>query len=641
MCGISGLISLNKNLTDNDYSTVKRMSDSISHRGPDQQKIEKFDKVLLANNRLKIMDLDDRSSLPMSSEDGSVWICYNGEISNFRELNIKYNLSEKYNFKGTSDTEVMIYLYKELGISFLNELSGMFAFCLVDFRKKKTWIVRDFFGIIPLFYRIKENKIYFASEIKAFYEINSLDKSLDYQSIYHYFTLAYIPGKNTPYKEINELRGGQLIEIDNEKNTYFLKKYYNVKYPTDHSITEKEAASNAYDLMLDSVRRNIQSDAPIGTTLSGGIDTSAITCLIKDLGKSKNFHTYSLKMGEKSFDESKYQRLIADYCQTNHHEIVVNQEDVLNSIYTHMAHIDEPNGNGAAIPSFILAKEAKKEVSVLLNGEGGDETFSAYSIYGAYRAKNIYTKFAPKPLRKLIHNLVHKLPTSYKKLSLDFQLKRFTEGAELHPAAAHIYWRHVLTDDEKEDTILNRQSYTKTEKVMIDLYEDLDYSEDFNKINFLDIEHFFIDDLLVKNDRMFLANAVESRFPFMDRILFEYMAKVPSSLRMKGITKRRHIEKLAMKNTVPKEILNRGNFGLEMPHSIWFFDTLKPLLKKYLSEEMIKKTDYLSYEKVDKLLQMHFSRKKDYGRALWCILMYQMWHEMFIEKNNYKNFLVR
>ena len=641
MCGISGLISLNKDLTDSDYSTVKRMSDSISHRGPDQQKIEKFDKAILANNRLKIMDLDDRSSLPMSSEDGSVWICYNGEISNFRELKDKYKLSEKYNFKGTSDTEVIIYLYKELGISFLNELSGMFAFCLVDFKKKKTWLVRDFFGIIPLFYRIKENKIYFASEIKAFHEISSFDKSLDYHSIYHYFTLAYIPGKNTPFKEVNEMRGGQLMEIDNEKNTFILKKYYNVKYPIDNSITEAGAAKNAYELMLDSVRRNIQSDAPIGTTLSGGIDTSAIVCLIKDLGKSKNFHTYSLKMGEKSFDESKYQRLIADYCQTNHHEIVVNQEDVLNSIYTHMAHIDEPNGNGAAIPSFILAKEAKKEVSVLLNGEGGDETFSAYSIYGAYRAKNLYNKFAPKPLRKLIHNLVHKLPTSYKKLSLDFQLKRFTEGAELHPAAAHIYWRHVLTDDEKENTILNRQGYKKTEKVMIDLFESLDYSDDFNKINFLDIEHFFIDDLLVKNDRMFLANAVESRFPFMDRLLFEYMAKVPPKLRMKGITKRRHIEKLAMKNTVPKEILNRGNFGLEMPHSIWFFDTLKPLLKKYLSETAIKKTEYLSYEKVDKLLQMHFSRKKDYGRALWCILMFQMWHEMFIEKSNYKNYLVR
>ena len=641
MCGISGLISLNKDLTENDFSTVKMMSDSISHRGPDQQKIKKFNKIILANNRLKIMDLNDRSALPMSSEDGSVWICYNGEISNFIELKKKYNLSDKYNFKGTSDTEVMIYLYKELGISFVNELSGMFAFCLVDLKKKKTWLVRDFFGIIPLFYRIKDNKIYFASEIKAFYEISTFNKSLDYHSIYHFFTLAYIPGKNTPFKEINEMRGGQLIEIDNEKNTFFIKKYYKVSYPIDHSINEKEAAKNAYELMLDSVRRNIQSDAPIGTTLSGGIDTSSITCLIKDLGKSKNFHTYSLKMGEKSFDESKYQRLIADYCQTNHHEILVNQEDVLNSIYTHMAHIDEPNGNGAAIPSFILAKEAKKEVSVLLNGEGGDETFSAYSIYGAYRAKNLYTKFAPKPLRKLIHSLVHKLPTSYKKLSLDFQLKRFTEGAELHPASAHIYWRHVLTDDEKEDTILNRQGYVKTEKVMIDLFESLNYSDDFNKINFLDIEHFFIDDLLVKNDRMFLANAVESRFPFMDRILFEYMAKIPPNMRMKGITKRRYIEKLAMKNTVPKEILSRGNFGLEMPHSIWFFDNLKPLLKKYLSEEMIKKTEYLNHEKVEKILQMHFSRKKDYGRALWCILMYQMWHEMFIEKNNYKNYLVR
>ena len=641
MCGISGIISLEKNLSDSDYSTVKRMSDSISHRGPDQQKIIKFDKLILANNRLKIMDLDDRSSLPMSSKDESVWICYNGEISNFKELKNKYKLDDKYDFKGTSDTEVMIYLYKELGISFVNELSGMFAFCLVDFKKKKTWLVRDFFGIIPLFYRIKENKIYFASEIKAFYEINSLEKSLDYHSIYHFFTLAYIPGKHTPFKEINEMRGGQLIEIDNEKNSFFLKKYYNVKYPIDYNITEKDAAKNAYELMLDSVRRNIQSDAPIGTTLSGGIDTSAITCLIKDLGKSKNFHTYSLKMGEKSFDESKYQRLIADYCQTNHHEILITQEDVLNSLYCHMAHIDEPNGNGASIPSFILAKEAKKEVSVLLNGEGGDETFSAYSIYGAYRAKNLYTKFAPKFLRKIIYNLVHKLPTSYKKLSLDFQLKRFTEGAELHPAAAHIYWRHVLTDQEKEDTILNRQGYEKTEKVMIELFEQLDYSDDFNKINFLDIEHFFIDDLLVKNDRMFLANAVESRFPFMDRILFEYMSKVPPNLRMKGINKRRHIEKLAMKNSVPNEILRRGNFGLEMPHSIWFFDNLKPLLKKYLNEKSIKKTEYLSYEKVDKILQLHFSGKKDYGRALWCILMFQMWHEMFIEKNNYKNYLVR
>ena len=641
MCGISGIISLHNELSDNDYSTVKKMSDSISHRGPDQQKTKRLNKVILANNRLKIMDLNDRSSLPMSSEDDSVWICYNGEISNFLELKSKYKLDEKYNFKGTSDTEVIIYLYKELGISFINELSGMFAFCLVDLKKKKTWLVRDFFGIIPLFYRIKENKIFFASEIKAFYEINSLDKSLDYHSIYHFFTLAYIPGKNTPFKEINEMRGGQLIEIDNEKNTYYLKKYYKVKYPVDNSINEQEAAKNAYDLMLDSVRRNIQSDAPIGTTLSGGIDTSSITCLIKDLGKSKNFHTYSLKMGEKSFDESKYQRLIAEYCQTNHHEILVNQEDVINSIYTHMAHIDEPNGNGAAIPSFILAKEAKKEVSVLLNGEGGDETFSAYSIYGAYRAKNLYNRFTPKPLRKLIYNLVHKLPTSFKKLSLDFQLKRFTEGAELHPAAAHIYWRHVLTDDEKEDTILNRQGYVKTEKVMIDLFEKLDYSDDFNKINFLDIEHFFIDDLLVKNDRMFLAHAVESRFPFMDRILFEYMAKISPNLRMKGITKRRYIEKLAMKNTVPKEILQRGNFGLEMPHSIWFLDSLKPLLKKYLSEEMIKKTEYLSYDKVDKLLQMHFSGKKDYGRGLWCILMYQIWHEMFIQKNNYKSFLVR
>jgi len=640
MCGISGTISLNAKITDQDYIVSKNMMDSINHRGPDQKKIEKFDKIIIANNRLKIIDINDRSALPMSSSDKSVWICYNGEVSNFRELKAKYNLGTKYKFKGSSDTEVLIYLYKELGISFLKELTGMFSFCLIDFERKKTWLVRDFFGIIPLFYLIKNEKIYFASELKAFYEIPAFNNNINSQAMYHFFTLAYIPGKDTPYKEVNELRGGQLIEIDNIKDTYEIKKYYEVTYPVDHEMTEKEATEGAYELMLDSVRRNIISDAPIGTTLSGGVDTSAITCLIKDLGKSKNFHTYSLKMGEGSFDESKYQRLVSGFCETNHHEIIVNQTDVIDSMYNHIAHIDEPNGDGSALPSFILAKQAKKEVSVLLSGEGGDEIFSAYSTYGAYKIKNWYTKLTPRFLRKIIKKAVHMLPTSYKKLSFDFQAKRFTEGAELHPAAAHIYWRHVLTNNEKTNAIINASDFEETDEMIIKLFDELDFSEEFNKINFLDIEHFFIDDLMVKNDRMFLANAVESRFPFMDRHLFEHMSKIPPRLRIKGL-RRRHIEKNAMINTVPKEILKRGNFGLEMPHSIWFFDKLKPLLDKHLDKKNIEKTNFLKFKQVEKILHLHFSRKKDYGRAIWCILLFQIWHEMFIEKNNYKDYLVR
>lgn len=640
MCGVAGIISLGLNLNQSDFDTVNTMTETIKHRGPTQQGVEKFNKIILGNARLAIMDTDVRSSLPMSCNKKNIWISYNGEVSNFRELKKKYSLESKYNFKGTSDTEVLIYLYKELGISFLNELSGMFAFCLFDIEKNKAWIVRDFFGINPMFYYEQDNKLYFGSEIKAFHDIPNFNKEIDDTALFHFFTLAYIPGKATPFKKLKELRGGQLIEVDLGSSSYKLRRYYKVRYDTDYSITEKEAQIKAYDLMKDSIRRNIDSDAPLGTTLSGGVDTSAMTCLVRDLGKSEGFPTYSLKMGESSFDESKYQRLISKICKTEHHEINVGQEDVLEAMYSHIAHIDEPNGNGASIPSFLLAKEAKKNVSVLLSGEGGDEVFSAYSIYSAYKVKNLYTKYSTPTLRKMIHWFAHLLPTSYKKLSLDFQMKRFTEGAELHPAAAHIYWRHVLTDDEKDEVIINGNQYEETQEIMIRLFNDSNFSEEFNKINFLDVEHFFIDDLLVKNDRMFLAHSVESRFPMMDRFLFEYMSKVPPNIRMKGF-KGRNIEKLALKNTVPKEILRRGNFGLEMPHSVWFFDVLKPLLNKYLNEKAIKKTGYLNWEFVEKIMGLHFGKKKDYGRALWCILMFQIWHEMYIEKNDFKKYLVR
>jgi asparagine synthase (glutamine-hydrolysing) len=640
MCGVAGIISLGLNLNQSDFDTVNTMTETIKHRGPTQQGVEKFNKIILGNARLAIMDTDARSSLPMSCNKKNIWISYNGEVSNFRELKKKYSLESKYNFKGTSDTEVLIYLYKELGISFLNELSGMFAFCLLDIEKNKAWIVRDFFGIIPMFYYEQDNKLYFGSEIKAFHDIPNFNKEIDDTALFHFFTLAYIPGKATPFKKLKELRGGQLIEVDIGSSSYKLQRYYKVRYDTDYSITEKEAQIKAYDLLKDSVRRNIDSDAPLGTTLSGGIDSSSMTCLVKDLGRSEGFPTYSLKMGESSFDESKYQKLVSKLCKTEHHEIKVGQEDVLEAMYSHIAHIDEPNGNGASIPSFLLAKEAKKNVSVLLSGEGGDEVFSAYSIYSAYKVKNLYTKYSTPALRKMIYWFAHLLPTSYKKLSLDFQMKRFTEGAELHPAAAHIYWRHVLTDDEKDEVIINGNQYEETQEVMIRLFNDSNFNEEFNKINFLDVEHFFIDDLLVKNDRMFLAHSVESRFPMMDRYLFEYMSKVPPNIRMKGF-KGRNIEKLAMKNTVPKEILKRGNFGLEMPHSVWFFDALKPLLDKYLNEKAIKKTGYLNWIFVEKIIGLHFGKKKDYGRALWCILMFQIWHEMYIEKNDFKKYLVR
>jgi asparagine synthase (glutamine-hydrolysing) len=267
------------------------------------------------------------------------------------------------------------------------------------------------------------------------------------------------------------------------------------------------------------------------------------------------------------------------------------------------------------MPSYILAKEAKKHVDVLLSGEGGDEVFNAYSIYTAWKVKKLYTSYCPKPVRKLAHWFAHQLPSDYRKLSFDFMAKRFTEGAELHPAAAHIYWRHPFTNNEKDSFLKFRDEVESTDNRLIKLFEEYNHADELNRITMLDVEHFIVDDLLVKNDRMFLAHSIESRFPFLDRILFDYTQTLPTDLKLKGF-KGRYIEKLAMKRSLPREILKRDNYGLEMPHSIWFLDEFKPFLEKYINKKTVERVGFLDWDSVNHMWLNHQAKKRDYGRGI-------------------------
>ena len=545
MCGISGIISLDSSplSREREGKVVGQMAGMLRHRGPTHTGFYGDDRIHLGNARLSILDRREHSNLPMSDEEGSVVLCYNGEVSNYIELKRKYKLDSKYSFKGSSDSEVLIYLYKELGIEFVNELTGMFSFCLYDKTVGKAWLVRDFFGITPHFYAVCDHKVYFASELKALLEVPGLDLTIDKQSIFDFLTFAYIPGTQTPYRGIVELRNGQMMEIDLRSGRRQLRYYFRPRYDVDYGIDEKEASEKVYDLLLDSVDRNLRSDAPIGTTLSGGVDTSGITCLIRDLGRSKDFHTYSIKMGESSFDESHYQRLVAKECGTQHHEVPVTPEQVIENFYECIAYLDEPNGNGATVPSYILAKEAKKTVDVLLSGEGGDEVFSAYSVYAAWKVAKYYKKLCPKILRKMIYLGVHALPSDYKKLSFDFMAKRFTEGCELHPGLAHIYWRHPFVNAEKESLCSFSDGVVSTDERIVSLFDEYSHTEELNRISMLDMEHFIVDDLLVKNDRMFLAHSVESRFPYLDRLLFDYVSTIPSGLRLKKVSRAQYSKK--------------------------------------------------------------------------------------------------
>lgn len=638
MCGIAGALSLGREIADPDRLDVERMTAVLGHRGPNRQGMFCDSRSALGNARLNVIDLSPNASLPMSNAGRTVWIVYNGEVSNFRELKSEFKLEEKYRFCSSTDTEVLIHLYEELGIDFIHRLSGMFAFCLYDTRIGKAYVVRDFYGINPLFYMVRNQRLYFASEIKAFLELPDFEPGIDHEAVFHYFSLAYIPGKHTGFEEISELQGGSLIEINFSKASFHEREYYRPRYEQDLGISEREAAEKVHELMLDSVRRNLISDVPVGMTLSGGVDTSTILGLVKELGQSRGMHTFSIKMGSQSFDESRYQRLMAQFAGSNHHEISIGPQDVLDVLVEHAAYIDEPCGDGSAIPSYILARTAKKYVTVLLSGEGGDEIFNAYETHGAYKWRKLYRSLTPAFLRRCIRALAARLPTDYRKLSFDFMLKRFTQGAEMGVAQAHLFWRHVLTESEKCRLMPGHTRYPRTDSLFADLFNSLDFDDDLNRITLLDIKFFFIGDLMVKNDRMFMAHSLEGRFPYMDRKLVEYVSALPVNMRIKGF-KRRYIEKLAMKGRIPKQILQRSNFGLEMPHSIWFLDEFKDTALRYFAKKNIARTDFLDHKAVENLWQEHISGRKDNGRALWCILQFLIWFDLFVYNKDYKKYL--
>ncbi len=642
MCGIAGIVCLNSKLTNADIETGRRMISILHHRGPDDQGFLHDENCFLGNTRLSIIDLSPQANLPMRNESGSVWLAYNGEITNFRELRKQFKLDDKYTFRTTSDTEVLLHLYEEMGMDCLDSLSGMFAFTLYDRSRKKVFIVRDFYGTRPLFWTVMNDRLYFASEIKSFMQIPEFHPRLNKEAIFHYFSLAYIPGVLTPFQGVNELDGSHLIELDlddpGDPGDPAPEEYYSIRFNPDYGMSIKDAEEGFYQAILGSVDRNLISDAAVGTALSGGLDSSSILGLCRVLGKGNELHSFSLKINEKSFDESSYQRAMAEYAGTVHHEITVNPDDVKKNLFRQMAYMDEPIGDGSAIPFLLLSAEARKYVKVLLSGEGGDEISNAYETHMANHVSRMYRKFVPSFIRNINLKLAGMLPVSFNKLSFEFLAKRFTRGAELPAPEAHLYYRHVLDRSEKLDLLHSAENYPRTEMFFSELFDSLDYRDELDRLSQIDMKYFFIGDLMQKNDRMFMANSVEARFPFMDRKAVEFFATIPSKYKIRGLT-RRYIEKRAMRRVLPPEIHRRQNFGIELPYSLWFEDSLIQIGHDYFTRERVERTEVLNFNSVSTLWTEHLARKRDNGRTLWCILNFLIWFEMFIYNSDFRNYM--
>jgi asparagine synthase (glutamine-hydrolysing) len=516
----------------------------------------------------------------------------------------------------------------------------MFAFALWDRRQHRLLLARDGFGIKPLFYRQTANAFWFASEIKALLMAPDYEPQASLEGLYHFLSFDYVPAQHTAFAGIQELRPGCAIEL-NDRFEAMPRRFFDIRYDVQANMSEQEAIAGSQEHLLASVKRQLIADVPVGVMLSGGMDSSALASLMSRVRGDNDFHTFSLAFDDASYDESSYAALVAKHIGTHHHHIPVKPERVRELLPVYLAHIDEPYADGSAIPTFLLAECAKSFVTVLLSGEGGDEFFSGYDTHLALKFRRLY-RLLPRLLRQgVVKPLVHQLPVSHKKLSLDFKLKRFTTGAEMDVPTSHFAWRVVLDEDVKRQVLAqpgHYQDWPPSSSLFVEAYRRCQADDDLNRLLYIDYSFHLPDDLMIKNDRMTMAHSLEARVPFTDTELVGFLASVPVDLKLKG-TRKKHLLREGMRGRLPETILNKKKVGLEMPYSSWLCAEWRDLAEHYFDQARIDATGLFNGAAVATLWRQHAAKQADHGRFLWGMLNYMIWFEHYIQKKDFTSYL--
>ncbi len=632
MCGICGILSLGQPIDDAERVLVDRMTDTLAHRGPNARGVWHSERISLGARRLSVIDLSSAGVQPMANEDGSIHLAYNGELYNFRELKERFRLVERgHQFRSRTDTEVLIHLYEELGPSMASELNGMFAIAIWDERTQHLHLVRDPFGVKPLFYHRDACRFRFGSEIKAILADGRVPRKPSLQAMHDFLTYDYIPGEQTAFEGIYEVAPAHWMTVDST-GRITTQRYWDLPFAVDDTLDDKQAARRALELMDVAVQRQLVADVPVGVLLSGGMDSSTLVALMKR-HTGEPIHTYSVGFEDPSFDELAYARTVAREFGTIQREVIITPQRVRELLPDYLRYIDEPYADGSAIPTYCVCQLAKDEVVVVLSGEGGDEIFAGYDTYAAYQASRWFGR-VPRWLRRgLLAPVVNVLPVSDKKLSLEFRVKRFLGGQDLPPELAHLWWRIVLTEAQKLDLyapeVREQCVLEPSERHFVQAFGRSAAKDTLSRLMHVDSSVFLPDDLMIKNDRMSMAHSIEARVPLTDPELAGFMSGVPSRLKLPGLRKK-HIMREAMRGILPPAILNKKKVGLEMPYARWLKHELRDLLDRYLGSDRLADSGLFRPAAVKALIDEHLAGRRDHGRALWGLLNYMMWHDMYV-----------
>ncbi len=625
MCGICGVL-YKDNQRRVESAVLKRMCDTIVHRGPDDEGYKVLGPAGLGMRRLSIIDLTTGHQ-PLSNEDQTVWIVLNGEIYNYKELRTDL---EKLNhkFKTASDTESIVHGYEKWGEEVCRRLNGMFGFAIWDDRNKKLVLARDRLGIKPLYYYHDEEKIVFGSEIKAILQCSGIRKEIDPVALNNYLTFEYIPSPRSIFKGIRKLKPGHWLTWQDGKIK--IQSYWKL-IPERKEWKEKEAGERLLELLGSSVRLRLVSDVPLGAFLSGGIDSSIIVALMAGL-MDEPVKTFSIGFKESSYNELKYARAVAEKYNTDHHEFTIEAK-ALDLTEKLIKQFDEPFGDFSIFPTYLVSKMARGFVTVTLSGDGGDELFAGYDTYRAHYFDRRFYHWLPKVVKRWgFGTLAQLLPPTEKKKGAINSFKRFIEGTRLPKSLYHARWMVFLHEWERNrlfsGDILNE---IKNQ----DPYDFIHYHSQFAKdmddvtrTGYIDVNTYLVDDILVKVDRMSMATSLETRVPYLDHRVVEFAFSLPPHLKMKGFDTKRLLKKTFW-DYLPPEVQHRDKQGFSIPIKNWIRGELKPMMTALLDKKRIAKQGFFDPDYVSKLVDEHLRGMENHSHKLWALMVFELWYELY------------
>ena len=624
MCGIAGIFALSTSKNDLN-SIIRKMTAAIAHRGPDGEGFFVGNNIAIGHRRLSILDLSKNASQPFFDEQKKYCVTYNGEIYNYAQLRTELE-KNGYSFKTTSDTEVLLYAFIQWGENCVNKLNGMFAFAIVNTINNEVFLARDRMGIKPLFYYFNNNVFLFASEIKSILTYPKFRNNLNKNAFVDYLLHNYTIAPQTMFEGVKQLMSGhtQKVCLNNNTLTVDLKRYWNIDI-AKQNISYNDATNLFDDLMSDAVKIRLKSDVKVGTFLSGGIDSGTISYYAKY--HQQNIKSYSIIFNEQDFNEQSNIKLTSHKLDIENECFKINPNEIESIIDKIVYHSEELTADSSMLAYYVLCKNARKEIKVALSGDGADEILSGYETYSAYYLHNYLRPF--HKISNLLVPITKLFNTSEKKVSLGLKMQRFVESLNLSSEEAFNYWRTIYSTNELSGLvnteILNRYLPEK---------KDVFINENTTALDCLllkDLQHYLLNDMLVKADRMSMAHGLEVRVPFLDHRIVEFLFSLPDSYKMRFLFNRKRILKSVMKDRLPNNIINQRKKGFNIPNGIWLKKELKEYAFDTLSEKNIKSLELINFEFVNNLLNKHINKKEDHSHQIWGLLMFVKWWEKFMK----------